>query len=146
MKERRVRLEEEKLRQQHDQRKIENLLDRLDKSRTLCRENTRELLRTKKASYAHERKLLDEKAQLIQDMTLIRKQLYSEQHRNETAEKVIETRVNKSQERVMVDLKNQNSKLEEELRQTKARMDEMEGAHTRKIDHFKARLGHVQAK
>jgi hypothetical protein len=41
MRERRMRHEEEQIRRQHDESKLENMLDRLNKTRALCRENTR---------------------------------------------------------------------------------------------------------
>jgi hypothetical protein len=39
--ERRIREEETKIRQSYDDEKIESLLDRLNKTRAVCRENTR---------------------------------------------------------------------------------------------------------
>jgi coiled-coil domain-containing protein 77 len=80
---------------------------------------THELLRTKKISHAHERSLLEAKTKLISDLDGVRKQLFDEQHRNELVEKVIETRVNKSQEKVLSDIRRHCNKLEEDLKTCK---------------------------
>ena len=41
LKERRVRQEEERIRREYDETRIEELLEKISKMRTLCRENTR---------------------------------------------------------------------------------------------------------
>ncbi|KAI8911664.1 hypothetical protein EDD86DRAFT_189111 [Gorgonomyces haynaldii] len=144
-KEKRIRLEEEKIRRDHDHQKVESLMERLDKSRALCRENTRvELLRAKKAFHNHERRLLEEKTHLIEQLSGTRKQLHAEQHRNETVEKAIEVKVNKSQEKLINDLRSHNSKLEEEMRNLKMHIEELEQGHNRRLDHMKTRLEQAQ--
>lgn len=119
MRERRMREEEVKVRLEHDDEKIANLIDRLNKTRAVCRENTRELLRSKKVSHSHEKKLLEDKTKLLHDLEGVRKQLYDEQHRNEIVEKVVENRLSKSQEKVVSDLRHYCTKLEDDLKQAR---------------------------
>ncbi|KAH9249998.1 hypothetical protein BASA81_012246, partial [Batrachochytrium salamandrivorans] len=70
MKDRSNKTEEERVRREYDAVKVEEYLSTIKKLRTLCRENTRELLRTKKVSHAHERNLIEEKAaMLLHDQT-----------------------------------------------------------------------------
>lgn len=114
-----MREEEVTVKRVHDDEKIETLLNNLNKTRTLCRENTRELLRTKKLSHAHCKNLVEEKSQMVENMNGMRQQLYNEQHRNEVVEKVVETRISKSQEKIVYALRSQCHKLEEEVQTLK---------------------------
>eukprot|EP00842_Homolaphlyctis_polyrhiza_P005504 jgi/Hompol1/5955/HPOL_004774-RA len=145
MKDRRTRTEEERIRREYDNQRVEELLDKVKRLRTLCRENTRELLRSKKASHAHERSLVEEKAAMIKELNALKNQLAREQDRNETAEKVIETKVSKKQESIVGDLRQHISKLEEELRAIKLKREQTETANARRVEYLKSRLESVNA-
>jgi hypothetical protein len=95
LKERRIKQEEAKLRQEYDEEKITSLMDKLQKMRTLCRENTRgifgnddiELLRTKKMTNIQQRELVEEKTFLKREINSLSENLAQEQVRIEHAEK-----------------------------------------------------------
>nr|KAJ3421820.1 Coiled-coil domain-containing protein 77 [Polyrhizophydium stewartii] len=140
MKDRRSLMEQERIRREHDAAKIDELLEKVKKLRVLCRENTRELLRTKKVSMAHERTLIEEKASMIKELGALRAQLSREQDRNESVEKIVEVRVNRKQESVVSDLRQQVSKLEADLRAS-----QIEAASNRRIEYLKSRLESVNA-
>lgn len=81
----------DKVRKEHDNEKMEGLQEKLTKLRGLCRENTKgifiknnilELLRTKKTSSAHERRLIEEKAVLLQELDSLKGQLRQEKQKN----------------------------------------------------------------
>lgn len=93
---------------------------------------------------AHEKILLEEKSSLLHNLSSLKKQLSTEQVRNEVVEKVVEFRVNKTQEKMVLELRNRTVKLEEELKNAKSSMDDMEVSHNRKTDHLKNRLEAVQ--
>ncbi|KAI8899652.1 hypothetical protein BC833DRAFT_585028 [Globomyces pollinis-pini] len=145
MKERRLKLEEERARSDYNENKIKGLMDTLAKMRTLCRENTRELLRTKKISHAHERSLIEEKADLIEQIKNLHSQLAVEQERNESAEKSIESRISKKHETIVHDLKIQNRKLEENIKKLKTEMVEKSAVSAKKIEYLKTRFDQVNA-
>ncbi|OAJ38725.1 hypothetical protein BDEG_22631 [Batrachochytrium dendrobatidis JEL423] len=133
MKDRKNMIEEERVRREYDAAKIEEHLATIKKLRILCRENTRELLRTKKVSHAHERSLIEEKAAMVKELGELKSQISLEQDRNENAEKVIESRVSRKQEGIVADLRHHLGKLEAELLATKAQRDKMEASHTRQV-------------
>ncbi|KAH9252414.1 hypothetical protein BASA83_009219 [Batrachochytrium salamandrivorans] len=145
MKDRSNKTEEERVRREYDAVKVEEYLSTIKKLRTLCRENTRELLRTKKVSHAHERNLIEEKAAMVKELNSLQARLSHEHDRNENAEKVIESRVNRKQESIVADLRHHISKLEADVRAAKLLHDQTEAANTRKINYFKSRLETVNA-
>ncbi|KAH6570926.1 hypothetical protein BASA62_004092 [Batrachochytrium salamandrivorans] len=145
MKDRSNKTEEERVRREYDAVKVEEYLSTIKKLRTLCRENTRELLRTKKVSHAHERNLIEEKAAMVKELNSLQARLSHEHDRNENAEKVIEFRVNRKQESIVADLRHHISKLEADVRAAKLLHDQTEAANTRKINYFKSRLETVNA-
>jgi CRISPR/Cas system CMR subunit Cmr6 (Cas7 group RAMP superfamily) len=89
---------------------------------------------------------LEDKARLIHELSNVKKQLTTEKHRNEVVEKVVETRVNKTQEKAVSELRNRTHKLEDELKNAKSVIEEQEVAHNRKTDHLKSRLEAAQSK
>jgi uncharacterized protein YgiM (DUF1202 family) len=117
--EKRLRMQEEAIRSQHDRAKIEALMERLNNARALCRENTKELLRTKKISNGLERKYLEEKAKLTLEYAKMKEHLTAERNRNDETEKVISKKVAKSQEKVFTELKLHCNKLENELQNSR---------------------------
>ncbi|KAK5673515.1 hypothetical protein QVD99_000955 [Batrachochytrium dendrobatidis] len=145
MKDRKNMIEEERVRREYDAAKIEEHLATIKKLRILCRENTRELLRTKKVSHAHERSLIEEKAAMVKELGELKSQISLEQDRNENAEKVIESRVSRKQEGIVADLRHHLGKLEAELLATKAQRDKMEASHTRQVGYLKSRLETVNS-
>ncbi|KAH6591237.1 hypothetical protein BASA50_008815 [Batrachochytrium salamandrivorans] len=123
MKDRSNKTEEERVRREYDAVKVEEYLSTIKKLRTLCRENTRELLRTKKVSHAHERNLIEEKAAMVKELNSLQARLSHEHDRNEMLK----------------------SKLEADVRAAKLLHDQTEAANTRKINYFKSRLETVNA-
>lgn len=81
-------MDEEKARRIYEGQRIEDLTKKVDKLRILCRENTRELLQTKKRTQVNEKRLIEEKTKLVDEINGIRGRLMEENKRNENAEKV----------------------------------------------------------
>ncbi|KAJ3304372.1 Coiled-coil domain-containing protein 77 [Kappamyces sp. JEL0829] len=145
LKERRLRQEEDRIRREYDEARIESLMEKLTRMRTLCRENTRELLRTKKVSHSQEKLMAEEKATLKKEIKVLSQNLVQEQERNETAEKTIETRVVKKQDSFVSDMKNTIKKLESELKATKEHTGKREVALNQKIEYLKSKFESVNA-
>ncbi|KAJ3262619.1 Coiled-coil domain-containing protein 77 [Boothiomyces macroporosus] len=108
MKERRLREDEEKARRDYEEEKIEALTKKLAQMRLLCRENTKELLRTKKMSHRNEKTLIEEKAMLVDEIKKLNNLLNKEKERNSNQEKTIEERVSKEQQNMVVELNDKN--------------------------------------
>ncbi|KAJ1342159.1 hypothetical protein BSLG_003286 [Batrachochytrium salamandrivorans] len=136
MKDRSNKTEEERVRREYDAVKVEEYLSTIKKL---------QLLRTKKVSHAHERNLIEEKAAMVKELNSLQARLSHEHDRNENAEKVIESRVNRKQESIVADLRHHISKLEADVRAAKLLHDQTEAANTRKINYFKSRLETVNA-
>ncbi|KAH6585796.1 hypothetical protein BASA61_006723 [Batrachochytrium salamandrivorans] len=167
MKDRSNKTEEERVRREYDAVKVEEYLSTIKKLRTLCRENTRELLRTKKVSHAHERNLIEEKAAMVKELNSLQARLSHEHdlgqweyiniisyaqfniinlgYGSTLLVVVIEFRVNRKQESIVADLRHHISKLEADVRAAKLLHDQTEAANTRKINYFKSRLETVNA-
>ena len=90
LKERRLRDEEEKARREFQEDQIKQLLEKVMKMRALCRENTRELLRTKKMCHASEKELIEEKASVVAELKRVSDALQIEKERNENVERVMD--------------------------------------------------------
>jgi coiled-coil domain-containing protein 77 len=88
LKEQRLIHEQNKSRQEYYEGQVKDLMEKLNKMRVLCRENTRELLRTKKTSHVNEKVLIEEKASLVAELKTLSQQLSVEKERNETVERV----------------------------------------------------------
>ncbi|KAJ3311876.1 Coiled-coil domain-containing protein 77 [Boothiomyces sp. JEL0838] len=116
MKERRLREDEEKARRDYEEEKIEALTKKLAQMRLLCRENTKELLRTKKMSHRNEKTLIEEKAMLVDEIKKLNNLLNKEKERNSNQEKTIEERVSKEQQNMVVELNDKVYKLQQNLR------------------------------
>ncbi|KAJ3057258.1 Coiled-coil domain-containing protein 77 [Rhizophlyctis rosea] len=132
MKDRKARMEEERVRHEHEAERIGNLMDKVHRMRALCRENTRELLHTKKTALANEKNLIEQKTQMSIQLSEIQKELSSEKSRQEQAEQTIETRITKRQESLISELRLQINKSEEEMKKLKVtRSGFVEGATIR---------------
>ncbi|KAJ3392057.1 Coiled-coil domain-containing protein 77 [Lobulomyces angularis] len=147
IKDRNIKDQEEAIRREHDNNKIADLLKQVERLRSLTRENTRELLQTKKDVQKRERNLVEEKILLIQEINDLKKNLTKQEDRAVNAEKTIEIKVTKKQETLVngkekekylclfitiIDLRNQLGKHEEELRTLRTQYDEMEIAHKKR--------------
>ncbi|KAI9093069.1 hypothetical protein DFS34DRAFT_652657 [Phlyctochytrium arcticum] len=140
---RQTRMDEEKSRRQYESQKIEDLMEKLQKLRALCRENIKELLHTKKSANAYEKRLVEEKTNLVEELHSSKSQLTTEQHKAENAEKNIENRVTKKQETLVTDLRSQLGRYEREIHSLKAKSDDTEKGYKRRIDYLQSRLSAV---
>ncbi|KAJ3281843.1 Coiled-coil domain-containing protein 77 [Borealophlyctis nickersoniae] len=152
MRDRKTRMEEEKVRREHEAQKIGELTDKVHRLRALCRENTRglkteslELLHTKKTSLAHERRLIEEKTAMTDELNSLKNQLLDEKDRQENAERNIESRVTKKQESLVSELRGLLGKYEEEIRVVTANAANAEAACKRKIEHLQNRLSAINS-
>ncbi|KAJ3322404.1 Coiled-coil domain-containing protein 77 [Boothiomyces sp. JEL0866] len=138
MKERRLREDEEKARRDFEEEKIESLTKKLTQMRLLCRENTKELLRTKKLSHRNEKTLIEEKALLVDEIKKLNNLLNREKERNSNQEKNIEDRVSKEQQNLVFELSDKVHKLQQNLRK-----NDYEGYRTstdKKLEYYKSKV------
>ncbi|KAJ3276478.1 Coiled-coil domain-containing protein 77 [Terramyces sp. JEL0728] len=128
MKERRLREDEEKARRDFEEEKIESLTKKLAQMRLLCRENTKELLRTKKMSHRNEKSLIEEKSMLVNEIKKLNNLLNKEKVKNDNQEKNIGDRISKEQQQLTNELNDKVHKLQQNVRKVNRRRDyEIEG-------------------
>ncbi|TPX36904.1 hypothetical protein SmJEL517_g00870 [Synchytrium microbalum] len=139
-KDRSAQMEEEKIRRRHESARIEELMRKVHRLRTLCRENTRELLHTKKACHATERALIEEKTRLLENVHSATTKFTAERDRVQTVEKSLETKILKRNEGVLTELRSQIAKQQEELRGLKTKTDQSDQQQKKKIEYLQNRL------
>ncbi|KAJ3036047.1 Coiled-coil domain-containing protein 77 [Rhizophlyctis rosea] len=140
LRDRKTRVEEEKVRREYEARRIEEFMEKLNRFRALSRENTRELLHTKKAALAAERNLIEQKTQMTNDLLDMKKQLASEKSRQEQAEQTIETRITRKQESLVHELRREITKNEDEIKKLKTALATTDQSGRQTIEHLKSRL------
>lgn len=74
----------------YDREKLDSVMGKVEALRSLNRENTRELLSTKKDSITHERQLIEEKTALKQELKALSEKFSIQLDKSERAEKVKE--------------------------------------------------------
>ncbi|KAI8807151.1 hypothetical protein BJ742DRAFT_813626 [Cladochytrium replicatum] len=136
---------EDRLWQQHDSQVIAELQDTNRRLRTLCRENTKELLQSKKSFHNHERKLIEEKNTLVHEVGDLKKQLQEEKEKLMSAEKVIEARVAKRFETTVHDLRVANTKAEELAKVLKTKAQDSATQYEKKANYLRSRFDAVIA-
>ncbi|KAJ3060426.1 Coiled-coil domain-containing protein 77, partial [Podochytrium sp. JEL0797] len=116
-----VRVEEERIRRQHEHDKMKELMERNDNLRALSRENVRELLYLKKTLHQNERRLVEEKTRLTNEILTLKSQYTHEKERVDHVEKAVEAKLVRKHQDVTADLRLQLQKSQEELREVKTK-------------------------
>ncbi|ORY48279.1 hypothetical protein BCR33DRAFT_714666 [Rhizoclosmatium globosum] len=137
---RKVLLEEEKIRRQHEERKMEDLLDKVDNLRQLNRENVRELLYLKKTLHQNERRLVEEKTRLTNEILSLKTHVEQEKEKVETVEKAVEAKLIQKHNDVTSDLRMQLAKSEEELKTVKKKVEVVERGSQKKENVLGSRI------
>ncbi|KAJ3027291.1 UNVERIFIED_CONTAM: Coiled-coil domain-containing protein 77 [Siphonaria sp. JEL0065] len=137
---RKVLLEEERIRREHESKKMEDLLDKTDNLRQLNRENVRELLYLKKTLHQNERRLVEEKTRLTNEILELKAQYNSEKERVDNVEKAVEAKLVRKHSDVTTDLRLQLAKSEEELKVTKKKVDDLERVGKKKSEVLGSRI------
>ncbi|KAJ3196540.1 Coiled-coil domain-containing protein 77 [Irineochytrium annulatum] len=139
-KDRQTQMEEEKVRREYEAQKLAELTERNSKLRALNRENTRELLYTKKSLHQIERKYAEEKARLTREVDRLRTQYSQEKERTETVERNIEKNLVKKQEESLTELRTKVSRNDQELRQCKQKLESAEAEHKKRTNFLSAKI------
>ncbi|KAI9352724.1 hypothetical protein BDR26DRAFT_1002869 [Obelidium mucronatum] len=137
---RRVLLEEEQIRREHEAKKMGELLDKTDNLRQLNRENVRELLYLKKTLHQNERRLVEEKTRLTNEILELKAQYSSEKERVDHVEKAVEAKLIRKHSDTTSDLRLQLQKSEEELKVSKKKVDELERVGKKKSEVLGSRI------
>ncbi|KAJ3276464.1 Coiled-coil domain-containing protein 77 [Terramyces sp. JEL0728] len=138
MKERRLREDEEKARRDFEEEKIESLTKKLAQMRLLCRENTKELLRTKKMSHRNEKSLIEEKSMLVNEIKKLNNLLNKEKVKNDNQEKNIGDRISKEQQQLTNELNDKVHKLQQNVR--KNDYEDYRSVTEKKLEYFKSKV------
>ncbi|KAJ1562742.1 Coiled-coil domain-containing protein 77 [Nowakowskiella sp. JEL0078] len=131
--------QEHKVWLEQSKQKSAELLESNRRLRTLCRENTRELLFTKKSVHNYERQLIEEKTVLFEENVDLKKKLETEVHKSQSIEKTVEAKITRKHDSIISDLKSRNIKLEESLNIAKMRNEDVGAQYQRKIDQLQSR-------
>ncbi|KAJ3332667.1 Coiled-coil domain-containing protein 77 [Blyttiomyces sp. JEL0837] len=137
---RKTLFEEDKIRQEHETAKIGELMDKLNSLRALNRENIREMLHLKKTYHSNERRLIDDKAKLTQEILDLKNKLSAEKTRQDSAEKMIEVAVSKKHEDTISDLKTQLLQTQDDFRECNQKLLEMEKSTKKRANQLTERL------
>lgn len=140
MLDRQQHIEEDSIRRKHDEARIEELLGRIQKLEGFVRENTREMLQTKRNAQFQERLLKEEKANLVTELSTIRQSYQEAKTKSESVEKIVETRIMKRNENLLAELRTQLAKYESELKGYKAKHEETESAYKKKINALQSKI------
>ncbi|KAJ3124676.1 Coiled-coil domain-containing protein 77 [Physocladia obscura] len=119
-------LEEEQIRRAHESKKMEQLLDKNDNLRQLNRENVRELLHLKKSQHQNERRLVEEKMKLTNEILELKAKYAEEKDRVDRVERVVEAKLLQKHDDVATDLRIQLQRSEDELRVHKKKIETLE--------------------
>ncbi|KAJ3417218.1 hypothetical protein HDV05_006424 [Chytridiales sp. JEL 0842] len=137
---RRTLLDEERVRRENEATKSGELMDKLDKLRSLNRENIREILYLKKTLHQNERRLGEEKAHYAEQLLEMTTKYNDEKERMDHAEKVLELKLSKRHENTIVDLQQRLYKAEDDLRTTKQKLEAAEKSASKKTDYLTERI------
>ncbi|CAG8557445.1 8688_t:CDS:10 [Paraglomus brasilianum] len=137
--------EAENRQQEYDTRRIQELTTKIQKLEKFCKQNTRELLQTRKDRKLEERKLKEEETRLLQEITDLKSMLIEE--RKEASERVqmVETTMSKEYENVKNELRKQAGKYEEKLRSLKLEKEQVETLSRKTIDILQRKLDGLTA-
>ncbi|KAJ1510428.1 Coiled-coil domain-containing protein 77 [Coelomomyces lativittatus] len=109
--------EEEQLRTKNDAKVMADMVQKVKKFQACLRENTKELLMSRKNFLLHERLLKEERSKLVEELTQLRSNFQELKTKSDQVEKTIEQRILKKNETLLFELRMQLSKYEEALRQ-----------------------------
>ncbi|KAJ3229229.1 Coiled-coil domain-containing protein 77 [Chytriomyces hyalinus] len=123
---RKTLLEEENIRRKHEAKKMEEMLDKSDNLRQLNRENVRELLHLKKTLHQNERRLVEDKTRLTNEILELKSQYKNEKERVEHVEQQVEAKLVQKHVDLTTGLRHQLQKSTEELVAVKKRNEELE--------------------
>ncbi|TPX69535.1 hypothetical protein CcCBS67573_g06820 [Chytriomyces confervae] len=112
---RKTLLEEENIRRKHEAKKMEEMLDKSDNLRQLNRENVRELLHLKKTLHQNERRLVEDKTRLTNEILELKSQYKNEKERVEHVEQQVEAKLVQKHVDLTTGLRHQLQKSTEEL-------------------------------
>ncbi|KAI9001951.1 hypothetical protein BC832DRAFT_593803 [Gaertneriomyces semiglobifer] len=141
LRDRQTHLEEEKARRENESHKIDELMQKLAKLRALCRENVRELLYVKKTWAVTERKLVEDKMKLTEQVERMSREVEDEKYRSQNAEKTVETRLSKKHDTLIHSLRTQLAKYESELHTQKIQHTQEISSQQKKVSALQSRLG-----
>ncbi|KAI8826843.1 uncharacterized protein EV422DRAFT_549502 [Fimicolochytrium jonesii] len=142
---RQLQMDEERVRRQHETQKMADLLEKCQRLRALSRENIRELIHTKKSTHAYERRLMEERSTMVEQLHQCQKELAAEKEKVEVAEKLVEERLVRKQEHIVHELRTQLGKYEKEVNTNNAKLETIERAHRKRVSHLEARLSALTA-
>ena len=127
-----VSAQEAEIHNQHDSAQIKELTTQNQRLRLLCSENTRELLQAKKDMMIWERKLVEEKNQLVDQLNDTKKNLVIQEDRAIDAEKIVEVRIVKKHESLVTELRNLLGKTQQSAHILQTKYDKLESQHLKK--------------
>ncbi|KAI8618983.1 hypothetical protein BC830DRAFT_1106272 [Chytriomyces sp. MP71] len=137
---RKTLLEEESIRRAHEAKKMEELLEKSDNLRQLNRENVRELLYLKKTMHQNERRLVEEKTRLTNEILSLKSTVTKEKEKVEHIEQQVEVKLAKKHADIAADLRGQLHKCTEELVAVRRRNEELERTSQKKTDVLTSRV------
>ncbi|KAI9343889.1 hypothetical protein DFJ73DRAFT_941775, partial [Zopfochytrium polystomum] len=133
-------IEEQRVRREHDAKKISELTEKVHSLRLLNRENIRELLQLKKSIHRKERKIAEEKAAMTQELLKLREKAADHDAQVNSAVKAVEVSLTKRNEAAISDLKFQLHKADEELRTYKTQVEEADKVSAKKTNYLSTKI------
>ncbi|RKO96663.1 hypothetical protein CXG81DRAFT_27221 [Caulochytrium protostelioides] len=123
LRDRRIREDEEKVRRHQEADRISELTQQIHRLRALNRENTRDVLLTKKAFLRREHAMQQQKAALTSEVKQLRDAQNAHAKRFQTLEKRVEGQVTRKNEGLLSNIRYQLAKKEDEVRTLREQLE-----------------------
>ncbi|KAL6617321.1 hypothetical protein U3516DRAFT_812058 [Neocallimastix sp. 'constans'] len=133
-KERQLRINENNSQQQYYFDQIISLTDKINKLRSICRENTRELIQTKSNAKMMDRKSKSKLAKYAEDMRVLKNNFTEQKDICDDLKKNMEIKMTKKNDDMINNLKKQIGKYEEELKIEKSKNQTIDEKYKKQIE------------
>ncbi|ORX45444.1 hypothetical protein BCR36DRAFT_118019 [Piromyces finnis] len=144
-KDRQFRINENKSQQQYYFEQIISLTEKINKLRSICRENTKELIQTKSNAKMLDRKSKCQLAKYAEDMKIL-KNCYSEQkNKSDDIKKNLEIKFSKKNDDMVNNLRKQLGKYEEELRIEKSKNQNIDEKYKKQINTLNEKIKKINS-
>jgi len=133
-KDRQFRISENESQQQYYFEQIISLTEKINKLRSICRENTKELIQTKSKAKMLDRKSKSQLAQYAEDMRILKTCFSEQKNKSDDLKKNLEIKFSKKNDDMVNNLRKQLGKYEEELRLEKSKNQNIDEKYKKQIE------------
>ncbi|ORX87548.1 hypothetical protein BCR32DRAFT_227877 [Anaeromyces robustus] len=144
-KDRQFRINENESQQQYYFEQIISLTEKINKLRSICRENTKELIQTKSNAKILDRKSKCQLAQYAEDMKILKGCFSEQKDKCDDLKKNLEIKFSKKNDDMINNLRKQLGKYEEELRLEKSKNQNIDEKYKKQIESLNNKIKKINS-